>query len=85
MMTQALRELTLLESSDWQFLIFTESAKDYAEQRFSYHHSDFNKLLDLCDKMNETKNLSANEQQYFESTKQRNCPFQELKLDWWKH
>ncbi len=85
MMTQALRELALLESSDWQFLIFTESAKDYAEQRFSYHHSDFNKLLDMCDKMNETRNLSINDIHFFESTKLRNCPFQELNLDWWKH
>src|SRR5690606_23073785 len=31
------RELLLLESSDWQFLISTWSARDYAEQRVVFH------------------------------------------------
>lgn len=34
---QLCRELLLLESSDWQFLITTESARDYAEKRFLTH------------------------------------------------
>ena len=34
---QMARELLLLESSDWQFLITTAAARDYAEKRFSGH------------------------------------------------
>jgi 1,4-alpha-glucan branching enzyme len=36
-MRQLCRELLLLESSDWQFLITTEAARDYAEARFATH------------------------------------------------
>ncbi|HZQ93098.1 MAG TPA: 1,4-alpha-glucan branching protein domain-containing protein [Terriglobales bacterium] len=43
--TQIVRELLLLESSDWQFLITTEHARDYAEKRFNEHLTGFNELL----------------------------------------
>ena len=35
------RELLLLESSDWQFLITTEAARNYAEARFDGHLAAF--------------------------------------------
>lgn len=38
---QLCRELLLLESSDWQFLITTEAARDYAEERFHEHLDSF--------------------------------------------
>jgi 1,4-alpha-glucan branching enzyme len=82
-LTQALRELILLQSSDWQFLIHTESAKDYSEQRFLFHHSDFNKLCDLSEKYADTTDLSQIDKKYIEETKQRNSVFSELQLEWW--
>jgi 1,4-alpha-glucan branching enzyme len=39
---QMCRELLLLESSDWQFLITTAAARDYAEERFREHLDSFN-------------------------------------------
>jgi 1,4-alpha-glucan branching enzyme len=41
---QLCRELLLLESSDWQFLITTGAARDYAEIRFLTHNDQFNEL-----------------------------------------
>ncbi|MEO6964715.1 MAG: 1,4-alpha-glucan branching protein domain-containing protein [Acidobacteriaceae bacterium] len=41
---QLCRELLLLESSDWQFLITTEAARDYAEERFHEHLASFNAI-----------------------------------------
>ena len=41
-MKQLCRELLLMESSDWQFLITTQAAKDYAEERFVVHTDQFN-------------------------------------------
>ena len=38
------RELLLLESSDWQFLISTWSARDYAEARVVKHSENFERL-----------------------------------------
>ncbi|MBM2815934.1 MAG: 1,4-alpha-glucan branching enzyme [Ignavibacteria bacterium] len=82
--TQALRELMLLHSSDWQFLIFTQSAKDYAEQRFSYHHSDFNLLCDFGEKACRTGELSSGEINQLSEIEKRNSLFAELKLEWWE-
>lgn len=43
-MKQLCRELLLLESSDWQFLITTGAARDYAEARFTTHNDQFNEM-----------------------------------------
>jgi 1,4-alpha-glucan branching enzyme len=45
-LTQAARELLLLQSSDWPFLVTTGQAKEYAVQRFRDHVDRFNTLLD---------------------------------------
>jgi 1,4-alpha-glucan branching enzyme len=42
---QMARELLLVEGSDWPFLLYTEQARDYANQRFHHHHQRFLKLL----------------------------------------
>jgi 1,4-alpha-glucan branching enzyme len=82
---QALRELMLLQSSDWQFLIYTQSAKDYAEQRFSYHHSDFNKICDFAEEYIQNKAIKPEDLMYLEQAEKRNSIFPELKLEWWTH
>lgn len=81
---QALRELMLMQSSDWQFLIYTQSAKDYAEQRFFFHHSDFNKLCDMAQKSISGEQLSEEELLYVEEIEKRDTVFPELQLEWWQ-
>ena len=44
LLKQCGRSLFLLESSDWQFLISTFSARDYAELRLTMHNDDFRRL-----------------------------------------
>ena len=46
MLAQAARELLLAQSSDWQFIISTGAAADYAERRFREHCDDADALLD---------------------------------------
>ena len=55
---QLCRELLLLESSDWQFLITTGAARDYAELRFNTHHDQFNELGALWDTLRQNGHLS---------------------------
>ncbi len=43
-LNQCARELVLLESSDWPFLISTRQAKEYASGRFQQHLARFNHL-----------------------------------------
>jgi 1,4-alpha-glucan branching enzyme len=49
-LNQALRELLLLQSSDWPFLVTTFQAKDYAVERFEKHVDNFNALADMLQK-----------------------------------
>lgn len=45
-LSQAARELLLLESSDWPFLVTTGQAREYSIQRFSQHLERFIQLAD---------------------------------------
>jgi 1,4-alpha-glucan branching enzyme len=44
-LNQAVRELLLLQSSDWPFLVTTQQAKEYASKRFLEHLTRFDMLL----------------------------------------
>jgi 1,4-alpha-glucan branching enzyme len=44
-LAQAAREVLLAQSSDWQFIISTGAAADYAEKRFKEHCDDAEKLI----------------------------------------
>ena len=55
---QLCRELLLLESSDWQFLITTGAARDYGEARFLTHLDQFNELRAFWQTLAATGTLS---------------------------
>ena len=44
-LAQAARELLLAQTSDWQFIISTGAAADYAERRFLEHCADAEELI----------------------------------------
>ncbi len=48
-LNQAARELLLLQSSDWPFLVTTGQAAEYAIERFRSHLGRFQQLADLAD------------------------------------
>jgi 1,4-alpha-glucan branching enzyme len=56
-LSQVTRELLLLESSDWPFLVTTGQAKDYACERFNEHHERFQQLVQMIEakKIDEAK------------------------------
>ncbi len=83
-MLQAVRELMLMHSSDWQFLIHTIAAKDYAEQRFYFHTNDFNRLCDIIDILLEGKDLTNEQLSFIDKTEKLNPVFPELELGWWQ-
>ncbi len=77
------RELVLLESSDWQFLISTWAARDYAEMRFSNHNSDFKKVLELLHKAGEGEILSEAHMELVKEISERDTCFEHIKPKWW--
>jgi 1,4-alpha-glucan branching enzyme len=62
-LNQAGRELLLLESSDWPFLITTWQARDYATNRFQDHLERFHRLADMAEHHQVDEGLVA---EYFE-------------------
>jgi 1,4-alpha-glucan branching enzyme len=48
-LSQAARELLLLQSSDWQFLVTTGEAVEYAVERFREHADDFERLAAIAE------------------------------------
>ncbi len=62
-LNQAGRELLLLESSDWPFLITTWQARDYATNRFQDHLERFHRLADMAEHQQVDEGLVA---EYFD-------------------
>jgi 1,4-alpha-glucan branching enzyme len=79
--TQLCRELLLLESSDWQFLITTQHARDYAEKRFDTHLQQFHTLLDAWRRYEATLEIPAEAAKVLAEIEQRDSVFPELTPD----
>jgi 1,4-alpha-glucan branching enzyme len=80
---QICRELLLLESSDWQFLITTKSARDYAEKRFDTHLQQFRVLLDTWRRFEGTRQISAERVQELEAIELRDGVFPDIDPELW--
>lgn len=76
-LNQAARELLLAQSSDWQFLVTTGQAKEYAIQRYSQHLERFNKLAESLDQKTPDRRLA---EEYWELDK----VFPEIDYRWFK-
>ena len=76
------RELLLMSASDWQFLISTGAARDYAELRLTNHYSDFKKLSELADKKLQGLQLTPEEVELLGACQIRDNLFPELDLNW---
>jgi len=81
--TQAARELLLLESSDWPFLISTWSARDYAERRAALHHDTFDRLVRMARARAAGDEITADDEQFLAQCKERDSLFPDLDLTWW--
>jgi 1,4-alpha-glucan branching enzyme len=78
---QALRELLLLQSSDWQFAITTRSARDYAERRFATHYVELKRLNDVVRRVLSTHSVAAEEVSYLEAMERRDNAFGEIRVE----
>jgi 1,4-alpha-glucan branching enzyme len=80
---QLCRELLLLESSDWQFLITTGAARDYAEQRFHTHNGQFNDLQQMWHSLTEHGSLSEEQTQRLTAMEERDSIFPNIDPGYW--
>ena len=80
---QCARELLLMESSDWQFLISTVAARDYAELRCAGHINVFQRLVEMADKVAAGDHLTEGEREFLKVTQERDSCFPDLPLKLW--
>ena len=80
---QICRELLLLESSDWQFLITTKHARDYAELRFNTHLEQLRTLLDIWRRYEATRQIPADKLLELEKIELRDCVFPDIEPERW--
>jgi 1,4-alpha-glucan branching enzyme len=80
---QLCRELLLLESSDWQFLITTKAARDYAEKRFNTHLEQFRALLDTWRRFEVTHQIPAEKIHELEAIEVRDSVFPDIDPELW--
>lgn len=80
---QLCRELLLLESSDWQFLITTGAARDYAEKRFDTHLQQFRELLDSWRRFETTREVSPEAEANLRRIEERDSIFPDIKPELW--
>ncbi|MEK7330360.1 MAG: 1,4-alpha-glucan branching protein domain-containing protein [Candidatus Eisenbacteria bacterium] len=80
LLNQAGRELLLLESSDWQFLITTFSARDYAELRVTEHAEAFERLATLAERRAQGGSLSEADENFLADCERRDSLFPDF--DW---
>ena len=81
---QMARELVLLESSDWQFLISTWSARDYAELRFSEHHDNFQALNKIAESCLAGQEISEGDRTFLDSLMKEDRVFKNIDISWWR-
>jgi 1,4-alpha-glucan branching enzyme len=82
---QAIRELLILQASDWEFMITNWSTKDYAERRIVEHHSDFSRLAKMAWSYAGGKGMTQQDEQFLEACETRDPIFAEPDPKWYQN
>src|SRR5438094_1046234 len=82
LLNQASRELLLLQSSDWQFLITTGAARDYAERRVAEHYAEFKRLSEMANTLRAGEPLSIEAANTLRRLEREDFVFPDLDLKW---
>lgn len=78
LLAQLARELLLLQASDWQFLITTQAARNYAESRFAEHYAHFTRLSHLVRRSAEGQPMPADDEAFLAGREAQDFPFPDV-------
>jgi 1,4-alpha-glucan branching enzyme len=79
---QCSRELMLLMSSDWKFMITNWSTRDHAERRVMQHFNDFKRLAKMARDYGHGEWVDQGEWIFLGDCMARNRPFQDVDFKW---
>lgn len=77
-MAQLARELLLLQASDWQFLITTWAARNYAENRFTEHYGHFTRLAGLLRLLADGRSAQGADLEFLAAREAQDFPFPDV-------
>jgi 1,4-alpha-glucan branching enzyme len=72
------KQLLLLCASDWQFLITTGTAADYATERLRRHADDLARLTQMCRKLLEGSDVPSEDRELLDHLERRDTLFPEI-------
>jgi 1,4-alpha-glucan branching enzyme len=78
------RENLLLQASDWQFLISTWSARDYAENRLMLHYENAKRLGNMIERFGNGVHIEEPEWEFLAKLETNDDLFQEIDYKAWK-
>jgi 1,4-alpha-glucan branching enzyme len=81
-LNQVSRELLLLQASDWQFLITTGAARDYAERRVAEHYAEFKRLSEMAHTLRSGEPLSIEAADTLRRLEREDFVFPDLDVAW---
>jgi 1,4-alpha-glucan branching enzyme len=84
LLRQMAREIFLLQSSDWQFLISTKTAADYGRSRFLGHYRAYMDLSRMADRFRLTGSLTEADRRRLRALEERDCLFDDVNLEWFR-
>lgn len=82
-LNQALRELMLMQASDWPWLITRNTASDYAEHRFAEHHLFFEALIAIYVQMGEREQCTWDEYHKLENIENKDDILRHITIQDW--
>jgi 1,4-alpha-glucan branching enzyme len=83
---QAGRELLLLQSSDWPFMISTGNTPDHARQRAALHYQNFQQCYSLAERYRTGATITGEDWTQLAAMEQQNTIFRKLDLSaFWGH
>jgi len=81
---QMARELLLLQSSDWQFLITTGTAGDYGKSRFLGHYEAFEDLRRMSRVYGSAKTLEGSDLDRLRALEEEDALFDDVNVEWFR-
>ncbi len=75
---QMARELLLLQASDWQFLITTWAARNYAEARFAEHYAHLTRLGHLMQRLMDGQQPKEEDDLFLAARERQDFPFPDV-------
>jgi 1,4-alpha-glucan branching enzyme len=83
MLERAARELMLLQSSDWPFVIHSRGAVDYGIERFSLHATRFGRMCTIAEHVARGLDLDDLQRVQIQEADLHDSIFGEIHLNWW--